>query len=198
MNINNTQRLILIAAGDSLAGSTLAHIATKVDVANPKRACEALVKRGLIAATEIKLTNGIGKAAGYKLTKAGEDIVPRPAKPKAKPEKAPKKTAPPAGDHRPDGIEYVEPAKAKPKAKPKAKAPAKAEKAEKPTAPREGTRVRGIFDILTRAGGATNSECKAANLGDVSLKHHATRMAERFGLKVKRAKEGRGERVSLL
>jgi len=92
------------------------------------------------------------------------------------------------------------------KAKPRAKSPdasafikKQVERSRaKPEAPREGTRVRGIFDILTRAGGATNSECKAANLGDVSLKHHATRFAKRFGLKVKRAKEGRGERVSLL
>jgi hypothetical protein len=34
-------------------------------------------------------------------------------------------------------------------------------------------------------------------LGDVSLKHHATRFADRYGLTVNRVKEGRGERVSL-
>ncbi len=160
MRLTDTQLLILNATGDFKTGSALAHIATKVTVANPKRACEALAKRGLIEATEIKLTTGIGKAAGYKLTKAGEEALGYP-----------------------DPSEEAAPASAK---------------RDKPTAPREGTRVRGIFDILTRKGGATNVECKAADLGDVSLKHHATRFAERFGLTVNRTKEGRGERVSLV
>ncbi len=110
MRMTDTQLLILNAAGDSKPGVTLAHIATKVTVANPKRACEALVKRGLMAGTEIKLENGIGKAAGYKLTKAGEEALGYPDP-----------SDEPAGDHRPDGIEHVEIAKAEPEAAPSAK-----------------------------------------------------------------------------
>ncbi len=164
MRMTDTQLLILSAAGDAKKGTTLANIADKVSVANPKRACESLVKRGLLKAAEIKLINGIGKAAGYALTKAGEEALGYPD----------------ASDE------------------PEAKTEAKAKPAAAKTAPKEGTRVRGIFDILTRKGGATNAECKAADLGDVSLKHHATRFADRFGLTVRRAKEGRGERVSLV
>ncbi len=110
MRMTDTQLLILNAAGDSKAGVTLAHIATKVTVANPKRACEGLVKRGLMAAAEIKLTNGIGNAAGYALTKAGEESLGYPDP-----------SDEPAGDHRPDGIEHVEIAKAEPEAPPSAK-----------------------------------------------------------------------------
>ncbi len=129
MKMTDTQLLILSAAGDTKAGVALAHIAAKVSVANPKRACGALVKRGLLKPAEIKLINGIGKAAGYALTRMGEDALGYPDAGGGL-----------AGDHRPDGIEYVEP-EAKPEAK--AEGPPSAKEAKELKRQIEAGEIRG-------------------------------------------------------
>lgn len=88
MNLTDNQLLILCCAGVSKSGALLTEIAAKVSVANPKRACGALVKRGLMRPVEIKLSNQIGKGDGYALTEAGEaeiHIEDEPADIKAKP-----------------------------------------------------------------------------------------------------------------
>ena len=72
MKLNDNQLIILGAAGVTKSGALLAEIAGKVSIANPKRACEFLVKRGLMRAIQIKLSNQIGKGDGYALTDAGE------------------------------------------------------------------------------------------------------------------------------
>jgi hypothetical protein len=178
MKLNDNQLMILSAAGVTKSGALLAEIAGKVAIANPKRACEALVKRGLMKPIELKLTNQIGKGAGYALTDAGENEI-------GIEDARPQTTEKFLEGCRDRLAEELEPPAAG------------TDKPAKPAAPREGTRARGIFDILKRKGGATNAECRATDLGDVSLKHHATRFADRYGLTVNRVKEGRGERVSL-
>jgi hypothetical protein len=88
MKLTDNQLLILCAAGVSKSGALLTEIAANVSVANPKRACESLVKRGLMRPVEIKLSNQIGKGDGYSLTEAGEaeiGIEDAPAEEKAKP-----------------------------------------------------------------------------------------------------------------
>lgn len=82
----------------------------------------------------------------------------------------------------------------------KAKAEAPAEKAEKPKAdgPRPGTRARGIFDMLTREGGATAKEMKEAGLGAVSVSIYAQPFAEKYGYRVETTKEGRAARYALI
>lgn len=88
MKMTDNQLLILSAAGVSKSGALLAEIAAKVSIANPKRACEALVRRGLMRSVEIKLSNQIGKGDGYALTDVGEaaiGIEDEPPEKKAKP-----------------------------------------------------------------------------------------------------------------
>lgn len=72
--------------------------------------------------------------------------------------------------------------------------------ADKPQAdgPRPGTRARGIFDMMTRPGGATAAEMKEAGLGDVSISIYAGPMAEKFGFTVEITPEGRTKRYALI
>ena len=72
-------------------------------------------------------------------------------------------------------------------------APAKAES----TAPKAGTRARGIFDMLRRPEGATAKEMTAAGFKDVSCVSSAKQFAARFGLGWRAEKEGKFDRVWL-
>jgi hypothetical protein len=159
--LTDTQLLILNAAGDAKAGVALANIAAKVSVANPKRACESLVKRGLLTAAEIKLDNKIGKAAGYALTKIGEDAL---------------------------GIDDGPPPPEKPEAKAKTAA---AETLNNAKLPKAGTGTRIIFETMTRPEGATRPEVVEAGGTDVSLSGWQLYWAEKYGLEWSREKQGR-------
>lgn len=65
-------------------------------------------------------------------------------------------------------------------------------------APKEGTAVRRIFDMLTRPEGATAKEMADAGLRGVSVWSYATDFAARFGLEATKAKDDGAVRVRLV
>lgn len=75
ITLTDAQRVILSAAGQSDEGAAYEAIAAKLSVAKPKRACDSLVKRGLLREVTLANESGVASVPGYALTDLGYDAI---------------------------------------------------------------------------------------------------------------------------
>lgn len=91
IKLTDTQTVILSLAARHDGGVSLDGVKASVQVANPKRAADALVKRGLLRAAKVRVPDLTVPLDGYAITAAGkaaigiEDAEPEPKKAKGTP-----------------------------------------------------------------------------------------------------------------